>query len=136
MKLKNNGNGGLPNHTEPPTSSGLDRLKWVVIIVLLIAGFVANVYFSQIAWAIRTAIGIVWLAILAAIALWTAQGQKAWLFIKAARNELRKVVWPTRQQTTQTTLVVIAMVTVTALVLWGLDTLFFWAVSFVTGQRG
>lgn len=136
MKLKNNGNAGLPNPTEPPSGGGWDRLKWGVIAVLLVAGFVANIHFSQVAWAIRTAIGIVWLAILAAIALWTAQGQQAWLFIKAARNELRKVVWPTRQQTTQTTLVVVAMVAVTALVLWGLDTLFFWAVSFVTGQRG
>lgn len=97
---------------------------------------VANAYFSQIPWAIRAAIGIVWLLILMAIALWTSQGQKAWKFIKAARVELRKVVWPTRQETTQTTLVVIVMVVVTAVFLWGIDTLFFWAVSLVSGQRG
>ena len=118
------------------SGGGFDRLKWLLILVLLIAGFVANFYFSQMPWAIRAAIGIVWLVILVAIALWTTQGQKAWIFIKAARVELRKVVWPTRQETTQTTLVVMAMVVVTALVLWGLDTLFFWAVSLVTGQRG
>ena len=126
---------GIQNSGEP-SGGGFDHLKWLLILVLLIAGFVANFYFSQVPWAIRTAIGIVWLAILVAIALWTAQGQKAWTFIKAARVELRKVVWPTRQETTQTTLVVMAMVVVTALVLWGLDTLFFWAVSLVTGQRG
>lgn len=117
-------------------ASGLDRLKWLIIGVLLLAGIVANFHFAGIAWAIRTAIGIVWLVLLAAIALTTSQGQKAWVFIKAARGELRKVVWPTRQETTQTTLVVVAMVVVTALVLWGLDTFFFWAVSLVTGQRG
>ena len=117
-------------------SSGLDRLKWLLVLVLLIAGIAANFYFAQVPWAIRTAVGIVWLVILIAIAFWTAQGQKAWLFIKSARVELRKVVWPTRQETTQTTLVVMAMVVVTALVLWGLDTFFFWIVSLVTGQRG
>ena len=131
MKGKVNG-----TQSPGPQPSGLDRLKWLLILALLVVGFVANAYFSQVPWAIRTAIGIVWLAILIAIALWTVQGQKAWEFIKSARVELRKVVWPTRQETTQTTLVVMAMVVVTAVVLWGLDTLFFWAVSLVTGQRG
>ena len=124
-----------------PSSSGqqsgvLDRFKWILIFLLLIAGIVANYYFAQIPWAIRTAIGIILIAILCAIALWTSQGQRAWSFIMSARGELRKVVWPTRQETIQTTLVVIAMVVVTALFLWGIDSLFFWAISFVTGQRG
>lgn len=129
---------GKINGSQAPAeqSNGLDKLKWLFILVLLIAGFVANSYFAQVPWAIRTAIGIVLLAILAALALWTTQGRKAWEFIKAARVELRKVVWPTRQETIQTTLVVMAMVVVTALFLWGIDTLFFWAVSLVTGQRG
>lgn len=129
---------GKQNNSQPSEqqSTGFDRLKWVLIALLLVAGLIANFYFGQVAWAIRTAIGIVCLAILVAIAFTTNQGQRAWVFIKAARGELRKVVWPTRQETTQTTLVVVAMVVVTALVLWGLDTFFFWAVSLVTGQRG
>ncbi len=126
----------LPQKSVRP-SSGLDRLKWLLILVLLLAGICGEFLFcASTLGPIRAAIGIVWLAVLVAIALWTAQGQKAWTFIKAARVELRKVVWPTRQETTQTTLVVMAMVVVTALVLWGLDTLFFWAMSLVTGQRG
>jgi preprotein translocase subunit SecE len=126
----------LPSGAGPQAGGGGDRLKWLLILVLLIAGIVANYYFAQTPWAIRTAVGILYLAILIALALWTSQGQKAWKFIQSARVELRKVVWPTRQETTQTTLVVMAMVVVTALVLWGVDTLFFWAVSLVTGQRG
>ncbi len=120
-------------HSESPV---LDRLKWLLVVLLVIAGIVANYYFSQVAWGIRGAIGLVLVLVLIAIALWTQQGRKAWAFIKSARGELRKVTWPTRQETVQTTLVVVAMVVVTALVLWGLDTLFFWAVSLVTGQRG
>jgi preprotein translocase subunit SecE len=117
-------------------STTVDRFKWLLVLLLLIAGLVANYYFVQTPWAIRAAVGIVWVVIMAGVALWTSQGQKSWAFIKAARGELRKVVWPTRQETTQTTLVVVAMVLVTAVVLWGLDTLFFWAVSMITGQRG
>jgi preprotein translocase subunit SecE len=119
-----------------PAGSKTDRLKWALIFLLILAGIVANYYFSQIAWGIRAAVGIILLLVVVAIALWTKQGQKAWDFIKAARGELRKVVWPTRQETIQTTLVVVGMVVITALVLWGLDTLFFWMVSLVTGQRG
>ncbi len=125
-----------PSAANQKPNSGSDRLKWILVLVLLVVGFVGNAYFSQTPWAIRAAVAIVWLLILVAIALWTSQGQKAWKFIKAARVELRKVVWPTRQETTQTTLVVIAMVVVTAVFLWGIDTLFFWAVSLITGQRG
>jgi preprotein translocase subunit SecE len=113
-----------------------DRFKWLLIFLLIIAGIVANYYYAQVAWGIRAAVGIVLLIIVLALALWTQKGQQAWSFIKAARGELRKVTWPTRQETLQTTLVVVAMVVVTALVLWGLDTLFFWMVSLVTGQRG
>lgn len=119
-----------------PSTQGFDRLKWILIGLLLIAGLVANYYFSEVAWAVRAAIGIIWFCALVAVAFTTAQGHRAWGFIKAARGELRKVVWPTRQETTQTTLVVVTMVVITALVLWGLDTFFFWAVSLVTGQRG
>jgi preprotein translocase subunit SecE len=131
---------GKTNHssaaTQKPPSGIVDHLKWIVFALLLVAGFVANAYFSQAPWGIRAAIGVILLIILIAIASWTSQGQRAWKFIRAARVELRKVVWPTRQETTQTTLVVIAMVAVTAVFLWGIDTLFFWAVSLVTGQRG
>ncbi len=114
----------------------LNRLKWMLIFFLLIGGIVANYYFIQVAWAIRAAVGIVLLGIIVAIAMFTTQGRAAWNFIIESRAELRKVVWPTRQETIQTTLVVVAMVMVTALFLWGLDTLFFWAVSLITGQRG
>ncbi|TIR54961.1 MAG: preprotein translocase subunit SecE, partial [Mesorhizobium sp.] len=47
--------------------------------------------------------------------------------------EIRKVVWPTRQETTQTTLIVVAVVLVMALLLWGLDSLLGWLVSLIVG---
>lgn len=121
-----------PQQTQPK----FDGLKWLLIVVLIVAGVVANYIYSDVAWAIRAAIGIVLAAILLAIAGFTQKGRLAWGFIKGARTELRKVVWPTRQETIQTTLVVVAMVVVTALILWGLDSFFMWAMGWLTGQRG
>lgn len=114
----------------------LDTAKWILVALLLIGGIVANTYFNQVNWAIRTAIGLLDVVAIAFIIFQTASGRVFWRFVQAARVELRKVVWPTRQETMQTTLMVVAMVVVTALVLWGLDTLFFWLVGLLTGQRG
>jgi preprotein translocase subunit SecE len=68
-----------------------------------------------------------------AVALQTTRGQAFFELAKEARIEIRKVVWPTRQETTQTTLIVVAVVLVMALLLWGLDALLGWLVSFVVG---
>ena len=67
------------------------------------------------------------------IALQTAKGQAFFGLLKDARTEIRKVVWPTRQETTQTTLIVVAVVLVMALLLWGLDSLLGWLVSTIVG---
>lgn len=111
-------------------------LKWTIVFLIVIGGIVANTHFNQVAWALRAAVGIVLLALAAITAFQTATGRVVWSFMKGARIELRKVVWPTRQETIQTTLVVVAMVVFAALVLWGIDTLFFWLVGWLTGQRG
>lgn len=57
-------------------------------------------------------------------------------FAREARVELRKVIWPTRQETLQTTLVVLVMVVVVAIFLWLLDMLLLWAVNGLTGLGG
>lgn len=113
-----------------------DSLKWVAIFVIFIGSIVANYYFDDVAWALRAAVGIFVIAAMVGIALLTVKGQLAWEFIKGARIELRKVIWPTRQETLQTTLIVVAFVVVTALILWGLDTLFLWLIGLILGQRG
>jgi preprotein translocase subunit SecE len=115
--------------------SRFDALKWTVVSLILIGGIVANTHFDQVAWAIRAAAGIVLIVLAVLLAAQTEKGQLVWTFMKGARVEMRKVVWPTRQETIQTTLVVVAMVVVAALILWGLDTLFFSLVGWLTGQR-
>jgi preprotein translocase subunit SecE len=122
--------------TENQPAMRFNTIKWIAIIVLLIAAIVANSHFANQPVALRLAGWVVLLAILALLAFQTEQGRKVWLFLQDARMELRKVIWPTRQETTQTTLIIIAMVGITALFLWGADTLLLWLVSFLTGQRG
>jgi len=75
------------------------------------------------------------LAVTVAIAMQTETGRAAWTFAQEARQELRKVVWPTRKETTQMTLVVVAMVILVSLFLWVVDWGLLAAVKALTGQR-
>ncbi len=117
-------------------SKALDVFKWLVVFILVAGGIVANYHYDSIAWAIRLSAGIVIGLVAIAIAAVTTKGQVAWGFVKAAKNELRKVVWPTRDETIKTTAMVVVMVLVMALVLWGVDALFMWLISLIAGQRG
>jgi preprotein translocase subunit SecE len=111
----------------------LDSLKWAVVIALLAVGIVGNSYFSAESLLYRV-LGIVAVGIVAAlIALQTAKGMAFWTLVKASRTEIRKVVWPTRQETVQTTLIVVVFVILVALMLWALDSLLGWLVSLVIG---
>lgn len=114
--------------------SGLDSLKWFVVVVLVIAGIAGNIYYSGQLLLIYRVLGLVAVAVVAAvIAVQTAQGAAFWKLAKEARTEVRKVVWPTRQETTQTTLIVLAFVLLMSVILWGLDTLLGWLVSLAIG---
>lgn len=114
-------------------SSGLDGLKWIIVTLLVVAGIGGNIYYADQSLLYRV-LGMVALAVAAAyVATLTAQGAAFWLLAKEARIEIRKVVWPTRQESTQTTLIVLAFVLLMSIILWGLDTLLGWLVSLVIG---
>ena len=114
-------------------SSRFDLLKWLVVAALVVVGVVGNQFFSGEPILYRV-LGLLALAAVAAfVGLQTAKGQAFFGLAKEARVEIRKVVWPTRQETTQTTLIVVAVVLVMALVLWGLDSLLGWLVSMIVG---
>jgi preprotein translocase subunit SecE len=113
--------------------SRFDLLKWLVAAALVVVGVVGNQFFSGEPILYRV-LGLLALAAVAAfVGLQTAKGQAFFGLAKEARVEIRKVVWPTRQETTQTTLIVVAVVLVMALLLWGLDSLLGWLVSMIVG---
>lgn len=111
------------------TGSPLDKLKLALAGLLFGGAVVAYHYFEDISGLYR-AIGVIAVAAIAlGIALTTAPGRAAWSFGREARQELRKVIWPTRKEALQTTLVVVVMVGLVALILWLLDLLFQFVVA-------
>jgi preprotein translocase subunit SecE len=98
-----------------------DILKWAVVAVIVAAGVYGNSYFSAESLLYRT-IALLILGVLAAwIAAKTSSGSAFVTLVLEARTEIRKVVWPSRQETTQTTIIVLVVVLIVALVLWLLD---------------
>ncbi len=115
------------------SGSRFDSVKWLLVIVLVAVGVYGNSYFGAESLLYRV-LALLALAVVAGfIALQTAQGAAFWDLTKGSRTEIRKVVWPTRQEAVQTTLIVVAFVVVVALILWGLDSLLGWLVSLVIG---
>jgi len=113
--------------------SRFDLLKWLLVVVLVVVGVVGNQYYSAEPILYRVLVLLVIAAGAAFVGLQTAKGKAFFVLAKEARVEIRKVVWPTRQETTQTTLIVVAVVLVMALLLWGLDSLLGWLVSLIVG---
>jgi preprotein translocase subunit SecE len=121
---------------ENQTDSRLDWAKWLISIVLVLAGLAGNHYYSEVSMPLRTLGWVAILALAGLVASRTTKGRWVVEFFGDSRAELRKVVWPTREETMQTTLVVAAMVIILALLLWGMDGILVWAIGWLTGQRG
>lgn len=115
------------------TTSSFDGLKWGVTILLLAAIVVGNyLYGEQLHIVARVAVLLVLAALALFLAAITEKGKTFTEFAKEARLEVRKVVWPTRQETVQTTLIILAVSTLVGLCLWGLDGIFVRLVEFIT----
>ena len=113
--------------------SRFDLLKWLVVVALVVVGVVGNQYYSAQPILYRVLVLLVLAGVAAFVGLQTGKGKAFFVLAKEARAEIRKVVWPTRQETTQTTLIVVAVVLVMAVLLWGLDSLLGWLVSLIVG---
>ncbi|GFD96839.1 protein translocase subunit SecE [Alteromonas sp. KUL156] len=114
-------------------SNALDMFKWVVIFALLAGLVTANTMYGEISVLYRAIAIVVVLGIAGFIAATTEKGSTFLSFAKESRTEVRKVVWPTRQEANQTTLIVLAATLVMALILWGLDGIIVRVVGFITG---
>lgn len=116
--------------------SVLDIVKQVFSVVLIIAGVGAFYYFSEVQLLFRVIGLLVVFSAIVAMMLTTDLGRSVWSFVAESKIEVKKVVWPTREETTRTTLMVFVMVSVVGIVLWLLDTSLFWGVRLLTGQGG
>jgi len=117
-------------------ATGLDTVKLVAAAVLLVVGIYGFYYFAAYSTLLRVVGLLVVGGVAAAVALQTEQGRRLWQFAGDSRTEVRKVVWPTRQETLQTTLVVIVMVLILGIILWLFDMVLMGILRFLTGQGG
>jgi preprotein translocase subunit SecE len=122
--------------TKAQDAGTADTVKLVVAILLVIAG-VAGYYVlgSQPAWLrwIAVAAGIVLAGVVIAVSRYGAALKQ---FMLDSRVELRKIVWPNRQETGTTTLVVMVFLLIAGIFFWGLDLALAWATRALTGQGG
>src|SRR5688572_1905886 len=117
---------------EQPTVVDTAKLGFAIVVVL--AGLVGYYYFADAPGLLRAFGVVVALAVAAAIAFTSLQGRTLWKFIQGARVELHKVVWPTREETIQTTLVVLVVALIGGVFFFLLDMFLAWLTSRLTGQ--
>ena len=114
-------------------SSTIDTVKLLVALLLVIAGIGVFYYFETYSTLLRVLGLLTVTGVAVAVALQSVPGQQVWSFAAAARTEVRKVVWPTRQETVQTTLIVFLMVLLIGVMLWLFDMALMAIVRAVTG---
>jgi preprotein translocase subunit SecE len=117
-------------------TTGLDTIKLVVAAFLLIAGIYGFYHFAAYSTLLRVLGLLVVTGVAVAVASQTDAGRRLWQFAGDSRNEVRKVVWPTRQETMQTTLIVLVMVLILGIILWLFDMVLMSILRFLTGQGG
>ena len=113
-----------------------DTLLWGLVFIILAAAVVGNYVFSEQALFIRIVAVVVMIVVAGIVALQTGKGKSVLDFARESRIEVRKVVWPSRQETIQTTLIIFAVVAVVGLFLFLLDGALIWAVDSITGVKG
>ena len=113
--------------------SALDTVKLVAGAAILVGGIAAFYVLSTLPLAARWVIVLAALGAGAFVALQSMQGKAFWQFVQGSRVELRKVVWPTRQESMQTTLVVFVAVLVMAIFFWLLDMFLGYVTRVLTG---
>ncbi|MEH6596274.1 MAG: preprotein translocase subunit SecE [Colwellia polaris] len=121
--------------TETEPSGSLDFLKWGVIVLLLAGAVVGNYIFAEQSVLVRALAVVAAIVVAGLVAMQTVKGRNAVDFAKESRTEVRKVVWPTRQEAVQTTGIVLVATLIMSLLLWGLDSVLFWVVGLITGLK-
>lgn len=114
----------------------MDKIKLGFALLLLIAGVAGFYYLRDSAMVLRV-ISVLAGIILAVVMVWfTPQGRQFYAFSRESSEETRRVVWPSRKETMQTTGIVFAFVLVMAIFLWMVDAGLLLAVKYLMGQEG
>ena len=121
---------------ETSESSALDIIKLLVAAGLLVGGLFGYYYYLELPIAVRVLIVLAGTAAGITAAMTSAPGRRVWAFIQGSRIEIRKVVWPTKQETTQRAIAVFVFTLIMSLFFWGLDSLLLWLTRTLVGSAG
>ncbi len=126
----------MDSQKEQQAGSSKDTALLIASALLLLGGLSAFYYFiGQFNVLVRTLILLASIGAALFAAYQTHMGRVMWSYINGAyRIEARKVVWPSRQESIQATLMIAVVVLISALLLWGLDSALLWGVKTLTGR--
>ena len=117
-------------------SSFLDTLKLLVAAGIMLSGLYCYYYYLQVSLPLRVLMVLGGLLAGMAVAMTSLQGKRLFLFTQSSRIEIRKVVWPTNQETSQTTMAVFVFTLVMGIFFWGLDSFLLWLTRTLVGSAG
>ncbi|HEY9018608.1 preprotein translocase subunit SecE [Thiomicrospira sp.] len=114
----------------------MDTVKMLLSIAILLGSIVAYYTFAE--WhAVARVLVVLFGVVIAGYVLYKTELGASWFkYLVHTKKEVRQVVWPTRKETVQTTLIVVVAVILVGIFLWLIDMFFLWAVKLLTGQGG
>ena len=113
-------------------SSLLDTLKLLGSVLILLVGIVSYYYLVQVSILFRVLMVLASVVVSLVIFFQTQRGKTLWEFFQGSRVEIKKVIWPTRQETFQTTLTVFVFVLIMGIFFWLLDFLLLFLTNTIT----
>ena len=124
----------MNTQTETSQSGALDIIKLLSAVAAIVGGLYSYYFFEfQVSLPLRVLMVLGGTGAGIAIAMTSTQGQRLWSFIQGARVEIRKVVWPTRQETTQTAIAVFVFTLIMGVFFWLLDSGLLWLTRRLVG---
>jgi len=112
----------MSSNTEAQRSM-LDTIKLLLALLVLLAGIAGFYYFSEGSLLYRVLGLLAMVGVAVGISVTTGKGRSLIGFLGSSRTEVRKMVWPTRAETMQTTLMVFILVVILAIFMWFVDML-------------
>ncbi len=119
--------------TDTNESGALDVLKLLIAAALLVGGIFGYYWYLEWMLWVRVLLVLGGLAACIGVAVTSTQGQRIWAFIQGSRIEIRKVVWPTKQETTQTAIAVFVFTLIMGVFFWMLDSGLLWLTRKLVG---
>ena len=117
----------------PPAASTKDTVLMTLSVIVVFVGIGAFYWYDDRSLGLRVGMVVAGVVVGLALAFLSSYGRDFWQFALAARIELRKVVWPGREETIKTTWVVFLFAIAMGLFFWGLDWVLTWMTRLMTG---